>query len=188
MMHRYTLDQVVARNLRRLREGRRWSRRALAEKLTMASDHEWATSRIIDLEGGRTGKPPASVQWRELVTLCLVFGVELWDVVLPESGELVITAGGKKDGSGQFVGNRHVLDAFHLAEILSGMPAEVFASEEQRAVARTMLAKENLDMAFIEAKQRELDELRSKYAVKSRPEIGPTEETIERSQEDGGGY
>jgi hypothetical protein len=186
MKHRDTLDQVFANNLRLLREGRGWSRRMLTEKLAIASDRPWPVSKIIDLEGGRTGKPPASVQWRDLVTLCLVFGVPLWDLVLPKPGEAVIVAGGKTDEFGLGYGNRFHADAPLLAEILSAMPGRVFTDEEYMASAKALLTDKNLDWAFIEAKQLELDELRSRYETKIQPETNMESEPTEKEHEQGG--
>jgi hypothetical protein len=176
MMHKSTIDQVISRNLKKLREDRKWSRRVLAEKLTLASDRTWKLSRIVDLEGGRARRPPAPVQWRELVSFCMVFEVPLWSLVLTEPGSLVITAGGKTDEFGRFVGNRYVTDASHLAEILSGMPGQVFVDEEQKDIAKSLLSAENLNMAVIEAKEHELAELLSQYRAKIHPEIADVQD------------
>ena len=64
----------------------------LAENLRTVSADEWPQWRIIDLEGARTGKPPASVRWKELVALCLALEVPLWELALPEKGKLAVVA------------------------------------------------------------------------------------------------
>jgi len=87
-----TLNQVVGANVRRLREKgipigslslsdrkRRTTATLLAEKLTRLTGEKYTRFVIADIEGRRE----RNVRWPELVALCSIFRVPLWELVLP---------------------------------------------------------------------------------------------------------
>jgi hypothetical protein len=88
-----TPDQVVATNIKKLRTGlqRDWSRARLAGELTNSTGTEWSRWRIIDLEGARTAdQEPRPATWTEIIALAIVFGVTVFDLVLPTGNEEVV--------------------------------------------------------------------------------------------------
>lgn len=80
-----TLDQVIAYNVRRLREERGWSRGWLAAYLGVGRHY------VYDLEGGRADRSQREFKWSDLVGLCAVFQVTLFDLVLPPEGVILST-------------------------------------------------------------------------------------------------
>lgn len=71
------LDQVIAENVRRLREERRLSVAQLAARCGV--HHQ----TIRDYEGARRGGRQRPFLWSELVRLCVAFEVTIFDLVLP---------------------------------------------------------------------------------------------------------
>lgn len=116
----------------------------------------WNEWRVIDLEVGRSGKPPSAVSWHELVTLCIVFDVLLWDLVLPaDDREIVLSkdplaADGFTEPYTNFVGRRE------LGEIVSGIPGQYVADPEAMKKFKQMFNKDNLAVAEILDRSRDL--------------------------------
>ena len=77
-----TLDDVIARNMRTLREDRAWTQGELAEWLG------YSRHRVMDLEGANKRRRPRFT-WETLVALCDVLDCALWDLVLPAEGDTV---------------------------------------------------------------------------------------------------
>ena len=82
-----TFDRVVALNIKRLRNERRWTAAELAEMLTQVLERRYTRSMMGDMEGRRE----RAVRWSEVVALSVIFDVPLWELVLPEKGERVNT-------------------------------------------------------------------------------------------------
>jgi hypothetical protein len=79
-----TVDDVVARNLRRIRESHGLSRKGLAKQLNEVAGSGWTEWRIIDLEGARSpNKPPSPITWAEIVSLAFVLDVTVFEFVMP---------------------------------------------------------------------------------------------------------
>jgi hypothetical protein len=131
-----SVDEVVGGNLRRLREAqkpRKWSRKRLAEeynRIAPPGSREWNRWRVEDLERSRPGRSTAPILWSELVTLCIVFGVLLWDLVLPAEGEEVTIAKVFRDADGWRLSSTNYLEGPELGRILSGIPADYLADRE----------------------------------------------------------
>jgi hypothetical protein len=171
-----TLDQVVAQNLKRLRADRDWSRNKLASELSSASGSEWSEWRIIDLEGARTGHPPASARWAEIVALCLVFDVTIWELVLPVDPKervRVITSNRHYELQGKPFTQQSVRDVgrSQLAERLSGFPARVF-TKKGAAAARKILTEEGLILGEIVTRQEQIEELMNQLTEKDGEVFG----------------
>ena len=82
-----TLDEVVAYNIKELRESRGWTPTELAETLTAVLERPYTRFTVYDLEGRRKRE----IRWTELAALCSIFGVSLWRLVLPKEGDEVNT-------------------------------------------------------------------------------------------------
>lgn len=79
-----TVNDVVARNLRRIRESQGLSRKGLANQLNEVAGGSWSEWRIIDLEGARSpNKPPSPITWAEIVNLAFVLDVTVFEIVMP---------------------------------------------------------------------------------------------------------
>ena len=76
-----TLDQVIASNVTRLRETKRWTMNDLADRLDV-SRHD-----VLAYEGRRADRPQRPFRWSELVALCYVLKVTLFELVLPADSE-----------------------------------------------------------------------------------------------------
>lgn len=81
---RKTFDQVVAENVRRLRDDEEWSMAELAERLGK-KPHD-----VLAFEGQRNDRSQRPFRWTELVELAYVFRVPLFDLVLPDDAETEI--------------------------------------------------------------------------------------------------
>ena len=84
-----TLNEVVAENIKRLRtsDSRRWTATELAEKLTVVLELSYTRFTVADLEGRRERE----IRWSEVVAMCSIFDVPLWELVLPQKGDRVMT-------------------------------------------------------------------------------------------------
>lgn len=83
--HGLTVDQVVAANIRKLREARQMTRDDLAQQITDLGGEDVSRWRVIDLEGKRSpDTPPRSATWVELIQLMIVLEVDLPELVLPD--------------------------------------------------------------------------------------------------------
>lgn len=74
------LDEVVAANVRRLREQKGWSVADLAERVGVRRQVAY------DFERARPGQTQRAFKWSEIVRLCEVFHATLFDLVLPPWG------------------------------------------------------------------------------------------------------
>lgn len=86
-----TVDEVVASNIKRIREAKGLGRRDLADRLGVG------LHLARDLERPRAGQPQRAFSWSELVALCQALETNLFDLVLPadirnEAGEVELTA------------------------------------------------------------------------------------------------
>jgi hypothetical protein len=165
-----SIDQVVAKNLRRLRDDREWTREDLVKALAPAPGPDWSEWRIIDLEGARTGHPPAAARWSELVALCMAMDVTLWDLVLPaDSSEKVRVVDSVQEFEirGKPSAQQSVRDIgrFQLGERLSGLPEIVFTEDGARE-AREALTPEQITMHQIAERQEEIEKLMNLLAEK----------------------
>ena len=84
-------NQVIGRNIRRLREEKGWTQEYLAgflfAFLAGKVPGKYTVWTVRDLEGRRERE----VRWHELAALCRLFDVPLWDLVLPVGTDLVDT-------------------------------------------------------------------------------------------------
>lgn len=91
-----TLDEIVGENIRRLRKRgilrfsdpndlrrRPMSQELLAQLLSARLRQEYTRQAVSDMESNRRGR---LVRWEELVALCGIFKVPLWELVLPAEG------------------------------------------------------------------------------------------------------
>lgn len=81
------IDGAVAANVKRLREERKWSTADLAGRL--------GVGRHItrDYERPRKGAPQRQFLWEEIVNLCAVFNVTIFQLVLPPEGHRTLPPG-----------------------------------------------------------------------------------------------
>lgn len=79
-----TLDVAIARNVKRLREEKKWSRRTLAKVLHVSAN------RVSDMEEPREGREQREFRWWELVALCGALDCTLYELVLPKEGEQLV--------------------------------------------------------------------------------------------------
>ncbi len=76
-----TLDQVIASNVHRLRNEKHWTRQDLADRLGV-------TRHVVrDYEGRRAGRAQRPFRWTEIVALCYVLRVTLYELVLPADSD-----------------------------------------------------------------------------------------------------
>ena len=80
-----TINQLIASNIRRIREiDRGLTRQQLAERMTAITGEEVKPHRIIDLEGARSkSREPATAGWGDLTALAIALEVKIYDLVLP---------------------------------------------------------------------------------------------------------
>lgn len=76
------LDEIIASNLRRIREERDLPKTQLAERLDMGRH------RVQDFERPRRGNVH-SFKWSELVALCDALECSIFELVLPGEGEVI---------------------------------------------------------------------------------------------------
>jgi hypothetical protein len=159
----WTIDQVVAKNLRRLRDDRGWTREVFAKRLRLEAGIDLPTWRIVDLEGARTGHPPATVRWIELVALCITLDVTLWDLVLPVDPERKVRVARptqEVEARGKKLAQQSVKDIgrYQFGGLLSGLPAIAF-TEEGAATAKRALTPEGIVADQIRERQDQVKEL-----------------------------
>ena len=84
-------NQVIGRNIRRLRQEKGWTQEYLAHALLTNLKGKvpgrYTVWTVRDLEGRRERE----VRWHELAVLCYVLDVPLWDLILPVGTDLVDT-------------------------------------------------------------------------------------------------
>lgn len=80
----WTLDRIVAQNVRRLREEKKWSVATLAEELDRPKHV------VYDMERPRKGQKQRAFSWGELVALCGALDTNLFELVLPPQGVRVV--------------------------------------------------------------------------------------------------
>lgn len=165
-MHaRSTLDEVVSENIRRLRGAQKpkgWSRVKLADRFNKYrpdNTREWNEWRVLDLEGGRPGTASSPVWWHELVTLCIIFDVLLWDLVLPTDDREIILSGDSLATDGWQVTQTHLVKAPELGEIVSGIAGKYVADPEKMQELKETFNKENVTVVEILDQQRSLQRL-----------------------------
>lgn len=79
-----SFDEVVAANLRRIREEKGLSVAELAEALGVGRH------AVYDFERPRKGAQQRQFLWSEIVNLCAVFDVTIFELVLPEKGHRTV--------------------------------------------------------------------------------------------------
>jgi transcriptional regulator with XRE-family HTH domain len=79
-----TVDEVIAANVRRIREEKGLSVAELAERMTVGRH------LIYDFERPRPGADQRQFLWRDVVNLCLALGVTVFDLALPNDGDYVL--------------------------------------------------------------------------------------------------
>lgn len=77
-------DEIVARNLRRIREEKKISVAELANRIGVGKH------RIYDFERPRAGAAQRQFLWSEIVLLCAGLGVTIFELVLPDEGERTV--------------------------------------------------------------------------------------------------
>ena len=82
-----SFDEVVAANVRRIREDQGLSVAKLAKKLGLGRHV------VYDFERPRPGAAQRAFLWSEIVTLCTVLGVTIFELVLPPEGHRNVPAG-----------------------------------------------------------------------------------------------
>ena len=90
-----TLNQIVGQNVERLRQRgirvggtmERGTKTLLAKMLSAYLEEKYTRFVVADLEGARR----RNMRWPELVALCEIFEVPLWELVLPPEGVRVAT-------------------------------------------------------------------------------------------------
>lgn len=132
-----TPDEVFANNLRSERGSRGWSRKRLAQEASVFASEQWSEWRIIDLEGARTGSPPAAPRWHEVISLSLAMACPIWDLVIPSGGddEILIYERQSEDGEST---DRLIFSTEDLVRALTGALPETGITHE--AVRQAMRA------------------------------------------------
>ncbi len=136
-----TIDEIVAHNLRSLREGRGLSRARLAKQLNETGGGGWSTWRIIDLEGARSpNRPPRPITWPEIVALSFTLDVTMFEIVLPSGIESAVEISSRvwdvptdrppKDGKESQQTYRHSMGTDLFSMTLFRLPAELLASDK----------------------------------------------------------
>ena len=72
-----TPDRVIVENIKRLRKEKGWTQTKLAKRLGV-SKHV-----VLDYEGRREGRRQRPFKWSELIELCYLLDVTLYELVLP---------------------------------------------------------------------------------------------------------
>lgn len=78
-----TIDEVIAQNVRRIRKDRGLSIQGLAKVLGVGSHV------VYDYERPRRGQPQRGFTWADLVGLCFALHTTLFELVLPDEGEVL---------------------------------------------------------------------------------------------------
>ena len=81
------MDEAVAANVKKLREARKWTTADLADRLRIGRH----VAR--DYERPRKGAQQRQFLWEEIVNLCAVFNVTIFELVLPPKGQRTVPAG-----------------------------------------------------------------------------------------------
>jgi transcriptional regulator with XRE-family HTH domain len=79
-----TPDKIIAANVARFREARGWTQNDLAKRLGV-NKH-----LVLDYEGRRTDREQRPFRWSELIALCYVLEVTMFELVLPADSETLI--------------------------------------------------------------------------------------------------
>ena len=121
-----TPNQIVARNMKRLREDHGWSKKRLAERFNQRGYPNWTATMVWDAEnadrpdppddlpdstGPRERRKPRRFTVDDLVALSRVLKVSVMDLLTPEAGE-VIHAGSTINAATQFDIQDAALNAF----------------------------------------------------------------------------
>ena len=112
-----TLDQVVSANVKRLRDDAGLSVSQLADKLKVSR------AKVYQYERPRADGRVHSFKWSEMVALCEALECALWELVLPDKGEII----DEREWVGE--GRLHVPGAERreeLSRIVFHMPVKVF--------------------------------------------------------------
>ncbi len=80
-----TDDQIVARNIRRIREEKGLSVADLAKSIGVGKH------RVYDYERPRAGAAQRQFLWSEIVLLCAGLDVTIFELVLPDEGDRTIS-------------------------------------------------------------------------------------------------
>jgi hypothetical protein len=156
------INEIVGENLRRLRKALEPSergRKKLAEecnKYAPPGSRKWNEWRVMDLEGMRPGRPMAAIEWNELVTLCIVFDVLLWDLVLPQEGQSVLLSSISIEDGRWPARDGILIEAPELGEILSGVPGKFLVNPQMMEKFKHEFNKHDLTVAQILDQQRDL--------------------------------
>ena len=90
-----TPNQIVGRNVRRIRKIRRWSQEQLVERLDQRGFPGWTVQKVSDAEKARHGANAARADRErqfsvnELVALSWALKVTAFDLLVPDSGEVI---------------------------------------------------------------------------------------------------
>jgi hypothetical protein len=181
--HIQSPDEVVATNIRRLRDSMNLSRVQLARKMSDLTGDEWSSWRLIDLEGARSSdQPPRPSRWHELISLALAFDVTVFELVLPQDADTRTQVSHQSTqvvlrpatGRTSEVGSTMAIDADRYSQVLFRLPFEIVTSDSLE------LARENLEYvrlaAMIEHSNDEMNkqvdrikQLTGQMAVDKRP-------------------
>lgn len=135
-----TIDEIVARNLRSLREDMELSREGLAKRLNGSGGRRWSAWRIIDLEGARSpDRPPRPITWPEIVAISFALDVTVFEIVLPRDTETAVAVSSRvwdvpheppaEDGEDSQQTYRHSMGADLFSRTLFRIPAELATSD-----------------------------------------------------------
>lgn len=83
-----TVDEIVAVNLRALREKAGLTREQLARRVDKKATDSWTKWRILDLEGGRDRA--RKVLWSDLILLSRALKVTIFELVLPPDDRFAV--------------------------------------------------------------------------------------------------
>jgi DNA-binding Xre family transcriptional regulator len=81
-----TPDEVIARNVTRIRKRKKWKKTFLADRLGVSKHvvHAYEGGRVANAEEpGQEGRAQRPFRWKELVELCYVLECTLYELVLP---------------------------------------------------------------------------------------------------------
>lgn len=123
-MEAISVNEVIGRNVRRLRGDRGWTQRELADRLSDWIGERWDVSTVSRAEADpKHGKPARRAYTAdEIVALALIFGVSLIELFTPANGDRV-RIGNQDTSTAELAGGetflRSVVYFPHLADRLN---------------------------------------------------------------------
>jgi hypothetical protein len=94
-----------------------------------------------------------------LVTLCVVFDVRLWELVLPFEDQVVAFSDDSLASDGWKVDQTHFLNAGEFGEAISGIPADYLLDPEKMESVRRTFNEGGVSVAQVLDRQRDLRDL-----------------------------